>query len=121
MRKKVLGVLACAGMVLGGLAVSAPAASATEPPCGITVVGGPHADRIVGTNCDDQLYGLGGNDTIRGRLGTDNVYGGRGNDLLTDSSTLSGGTIHGGRGWDICIVPEQSNVEIFGCEVIEEV
>jgi RTX calcium-binding nonapeptide repeat (4 copies) len=87
---------------------------------GITVVGTPQADRLTGTVCDDTLYGLGGNDTLRGRLGYDRLFGGRGNDLITDNSFLFGGEIRGGAGWDICIVSEDSDVQIFGCEVIEE-
>lgn len=103
-------------------ALATPAAHASELSyCGVTVVGSRSADHLVGTDCDDVIYGLGGNDTIRGRLGFDKLYGGRGNDTISDLSTLFSGEIHGGRGWDTCIVSEGSSVELFSCEQVVEV
>jgi Ca2+-binding RTX toxin-like protein len=100
-----------------GFAIAAPAAHAEEE-ChyGITVVGGPHADRLVGTNCDDHIYGLGGNDHIQGLYGEDTLFGGRGSDVI--SAKGYSGVIHGGRGWDTCVVPAASNYELYNCENI---
>jgi len=130
MRKLIVSAVSAVALV-GSLALVAPAASAHPSKAhaaltrigdcdGITVVGSPAADRLIGTNCDDTLYGLGGNDILRGRLGYDVLRGGRGNDLITDNSFLFGGEIRGGTGYDVCIVSENSDVQIFGCEVIEE-
>jgi Ca2+-binding RTX toxin-like protein len=97
----------------------APAAQASEyDDChyGVTVVGSRHADRLVGTNCDDTIYGLAGNDRIRGLYGTDRLLGNGGDDLISDPSDE--GTIVGGRGWDTCIVREDSQIEVLSCEEI---
>jgi RTX calcium-binding nonapeptide repeat (4 copies) len=83
------------------------------------VLGGPHADRLIGSFCDDAIYGFGGNDVIRGRTGTDVLRGGRGDDRI--SSLGFEGTIYGGPGWDTCSVIEFSAVEVLGCEVVIEV
>lgn len=120
MRKRMISIAAAAAIVGGGLLGFAPAAHASDEVwCdGVTVVGSPHADRIVGTDCDDVLYGLGGADHIRGLFGTDDLIGGRGNDLISDPSQY--GTIHGNRGWDTCIVRADSQINVFGCEDIIE-
>src|SRR5580765_8398259 len=111
---------AVASLSIMGFGLAAPAAHAEEE-ChyGRTIVGGPHADRLVGTNCDDTIYGLGGHDRIRGLFGDDLLLGGRGNDLISDPSTT--GAIRGGRGWDPCVVRADSQIQALGCEDVVEV
>ena len=118
--KRLVAVGSIAALSMAGFAALAPAAHASDEEwcSGVTVVGGPHADRLVGTDCDDVIYGLGGNDHIRGLFGTDDLLGGRGDDLISDPSQY--GTIHGNRGWDTCVVRADSQIEVFGCENIIE-
>jgi hypothetical protein len=119
MRKRLLAVVSAAGLCLGMLAM-APAAQANEEEhdChyGQTIVGSMRADRLVGTNCDDTIYGLRGNDRIRGLYGEDRLLGNGGDDLISDPSDT--GVIAGGRGWDTCIVREDSQIEVLSCEEI---
>jgi len=123
MRRKLLTAAIAVGLFGATFAIGAPAASATENPCEYVplnvVLGGPNADRLIGSFCDDAIYGFGGNDVIRGRTGTDTLRGGRGDDRI--SALGFEGRIVGGPGWDTCSVIEFSAVEVLGCEVVIEV
>jgi Ca2+-binding RTX toxin-like protein len=122
--RKFIVASSVAAVSMVGWAGFAPAAHAEEGDydgChyGETIVGSPHADRLVGTNCDDTIYGLGGADRIRGLFGDDVLFGNRGNDLISDPSNT--GVIHGGRGWDTCVVRADSQIQVLGCEDVVEI
>lgn len=63
-----------------------------------TIIGGPSADNLRGTNGDDVIHGLGGDDRIDGKRGNDVICGGSGHDDLKGGS--GDDTIHAGAGDD---------------------
>ncbi|MEK6273263.1 MAG: hypothetical protein AABM42_11575 [Actinomycetota bacterium] len=98
-------------------AASAP----SNPRChrvAATLIGSPHADRLLGTNGPDVIVGFGGDDRINGRGGRDRICGRRGDDQVTagwgddrilggpGSDDIWGGAgrdmIRGASGFDLC-------------------
>ncbi len=78
---------------------------------GVTLKGGDHADKIVGTEDNDSLYGGDGRDNISALAGHDRLYGEGGFD------TLRGGdgdnTLNGGNGEDV-LFGEGGNDRLVG-------
>jgi hypothetical protein len=126
MRKRLAAVFAAAALMLGGLALAAPAASASEGWCPHpwepqnTIVGSRGNDVLNGTLCTDIIFGLAGNDTIRGKQGEDVLRGGRDNDRVIGVDTFYPEADHvsGGAGFDTCIGDILDS--FFSCEVVIE-
>lgn len=89
-----------------------PPPPAPVPPGFNVIVGGRHADRLVGTIGRDAIFGLGGNDRLLGRAGDDLLFGGRGNDVLRGG--LGTDVLRGGAGTDLCIGSRTS--QFINCE-----
>jgi len=115
MRKIALSIMAAVALALGGLAMSAAPASATQdhnycpsPPFMNTILGTPGEDVLNGTFCDDRIVAFGSDDVLRGKGGEDRLRGGRGNDRLNGVETLGfpqADVLNGGRGRaDVCVI-----------------
>ena len=124
-------LIAALVVVLGSLAVGAPAEAVVRTSTGVrcTVVGSVGNDRLTGTNKRDVICGRGGNDVISGRGGGDLVDGGAGNDTVhagdgndvvvagTGNDTVTGDAgadvLHGGSGGDT-VSGDAGNDHVYG-------
>lgn len=117
--------VATLSVVLAGVPLVAPAATAGPPTCeGVkativgtsgpdTLEGTPRRDVIVGLGGDDVIYGRGGDDLMCGSNGSDRLFGGPGDDQLfggldgmgddAAGTFLLGDVLEGGKGDDLLV------------------
>ncbi len=86
-RTRLVGAIAAVGLVVPATALAA------------TINGGPHSERLRGTNQTDTINGNGGNDRIRGFGAADAINGGPGNDRVFGGA--GDDTIFANRGVDV--------------------
>ncbi|WP_306395562.1 DUF4214 domain-containing protein [Telluria beijingensis] len=79
---------------------------------GLSIDGGPGADRLTGGRFDDLLRGGAGDDTLDGGLGNDVLEGGAGNDYLTDS--FGNNILRGGDGNDQLVAADTGIQRLYG-------
>lgn len=80
------------------------------------VRGGSGDDLVDGGTGNDIVTGGGGNDAVYGYMGSDALYGDAGNDLIYSAGDSTYDEVHGGPGYDVCIVGSEDDV--FGCEEV---
>lgn len=80
------------------------------------VRGGSGDDLVDGGTGNDLVTGGDGNDAVYGYLGSDVLYGDAGNDLIYSAGDGAYDEVHGGSGYDVCIVGTEDFVQ--GCEEV---
>lgn len=80
------------------------------------VRGGTGDDLVDGGTNNDTVGGGDGNDAVYGYAGSDTLYGGTGNDLVYSAGDGTKDEVHGGPGYDVCIVGSED--DLSGCEEV---
>jgi Ca2+-binding RTX toxin-like protein len=124
-RKKVL-LLASVALVM--LFASGVALAITKTCSSSPCYGTKHNDTLMErAGVDDNIYGRAGDDTINVGRGaereipsdTDILHGDRGDDRLKSDDLEGRDELHGGRGYDVCIIDTGDSTQ--GCQKVKRV